>query len=222
MAFPHFFNPLLFATETFFTTIAVVFCFIIYFKTREIYNLTRHEGVKYFRESFLFFGLSYFLRFLLSMVFLSRMVFDLDLPRNIFVPLFILPLGYFSTIGIFYLVSGSIWKGIKKRNLLLFGHGLAILLSIVSLITRSPFILLIFQSLLLILGAIISIIKHKKEKKVSKVRILYLLVSFVWLLNLWIVDRPRRPLFFEGDIIAQIVSLAVFVAIYLKISKWVR
>ena len=221
MVFPHFFNPLLFSAELLFTIIAVVFCFLIYFRTRESYELTKYQGIKYFRGAFLFFGLSYVLRFLLSMAFLSRIAFDLIVPRSMLIPLFILPLGYFSTIGIFYLVFSSIWKRFKGRNLLILGHSTAILLSVISFFTRSHLILLLFQSTLLIFGVILSSIMHKSENRVSQIRILYFLVSLLWLINLWVIDRTR-PLSFEIDIFSELISLAVFIVIYYKISKWFK
>ena len=221
MPVPHIFNPEIFATEFVFTTIAVAFCFLIYFKTKEIYELTRHAGIKYFRGAFLFFGLSYVVRFLFSLVILSMIAFDFAIPREMFGPFFILLLGYFSTIGIMYLIFSSIWKKFNKKNLLLVGHGIAILLSIVSFMARSHFILLYFQSALLILAVILSNILHKREKKISRIKVLYFLVSALWLMNLWIIDR-RRLFSFEMKIFFQIISLAVFFVIFHKISKWVK
>ena len=99
-----FFDPVMFGIELGFTVIAVIFCFLIYFKTKEIYELTKYKGIRYFRGAFLFFGLSYVMRFLFSLVLLSRIAFDFFLPRHLIMPLFILPLGYLSTVGIFYLI----------------------------------------------------------------------------------------------------------------------
>ena len=219
MAVPHF-NPLIFSTEFLFAVIAVVFCFLIYFRTRESYALTKYKGIKYFRDAFLFFGLSYFVRFLFSLFFLSRIAFDFILPRNMFVPFFILLLGYFSTAGIFYLVLSLIWKRFKNRNLLILGHGVAVLLSLVSFITKSHLILLYFQSALLIIAVIMSS-AMRGRKKISQIRILYFLVALLWLINLWIIDR-RKPFSFEMEIFFELVSLAAFIAIYYKISKWVK
>ena len=221
MAFQRFFDPFLFGTEILFTIIAVISCFLIYFKTRESYELTKHEGIKYFRGAFLFFGLSYVLRFLFMLALLSRIAFDFILPRSMLAPLFILPLGYFSTIGIFYLIFSTVWKRFKGKSLLIFGHSTAIFLSAISFFTRSHVILLFFQSALLLIGIVLSAVMHKRERKVSQIRVLYLLVSALWLINLWIVDRPR-PFSFEMDIFFELVSLAVFIVIYHKISKWVK
>ena len=222
MEFPHFFDPWLFSTELIFTIIAVGFCLLIYFKTREIYELTKYNGIKYFRDAFLFFGLSYVLRFLFSLVLLSTIAFDFIIPRDMFVPIFILPLGYFSTIGIFYLVFSSIWKRFSNKNLLILGHSVAILLSAMSFITRSHLILLVFQSALLIAAVVLSRVMHKDKKKISQTRILYLLVALLWLINLWVIGPKRRPFSFEIQIFFELISLAVFIFINYKISKLVR
>ncbi len=222
MTLPGFFDPVvLISAELLFTVIAVVFCFLIYFKTRESYELTKYEGIKYFRGAFLFFGLSYVMRFLFSVVLLSTIAFDFIVPRRMFIPLFILPLGYFSTIGVFYLIFSSIWKRFKGKNLLIIGHSVAVFLSIISFFTRSHLILLLFQSALLVFGVALSSIVHKREKKVSQIRILYLLVSVLWLINLWIIGRPK-PFSFEIGLFFELISLAVFIVIYHKISKWIK
>ena len=221
MPLPHFFDPFVFIIELLFTVIAVLFCFLIHLRTREIYELTKYEGIRYFRSAFLFFGLSYALRFLFSIILLSRIAFDFILPRELFAPLFILPLGYFSTIGILYLIFSSIWKKFKSSRLLISGHAIAVLLSVVSFKTRSHFILIYFQSALLIIAVLLSVVMHRGKNKISKIRILYFLISGLWLINLWVINR-RRPLPFVIEMFFQIVSLAVFVIIYHKISKWVK
>src|SRR3989339_186034 len=146
MAFIRFFDPMSFGTEFLFTVIAVVFCFLIYFKTKESYQLTKYKGIKYFRVAFLFFGLSYILRFLFSLVLLSKIAFDFILPRGMFAPLFILPLGYFSTIGIIYLIFSAVWKKFDNKGVHFLAHTVATLLSLISFFIRSHLILLYSQT----------------------------------------------------------------------------
>ena len=221
MRLPPFFDPLLFSIDLFFTAVAGTFCLLIYFRTREIYQLTKHQGIRYFRDAFLFFGLSYFLRFLFHLVLLSWIAFDFMPPRGMFAPFFILLLGYFSTIGIFYLIFSTIWKKFNNRHLLVFGHSIAILLSVISFITRSHLILLYFQSALLVL-AILLIVVRKHEKKISRMRIMYFLIALIWLINLWIIGPRRKPFPFEMQILVELISIGVFAFIYYKLSKWVR
>lgn len=218
MAPPHlFFGPLVFGTELAFTVIAVAFCFLIYFKTRESYELTRYVGIRYFRDAFLFFGLSYALRFLFGMG------FAFGLPHAMLVLLLILLLGYFSTIGIFYLIFSAVWKRYRNdMDLLVTGHGVALLMSGISFITRSPLILLYLQYSLLVVAVTLGIFLPGKTGSVlSQTKILYLLVALLWLLNLPGAG-PRRPFPPEMEIFFQAISLIVFVVIYSKVSKWIK
>jgi len=67
--------------------VALIFCLLLYFKTREVYSLTKHTGIKYFRDAFLFFGFAYLLRFLFSIFFLSRVIFDIGIEQRILFPI---------------------------------------------------------------------------------------------------------------------------------------
>jgi len=214
------FDPMIFFTELVFTTLAVVFCFLIFFRTKESYELTKYTGIKYFRDAFLFFGLSYVVRFLLALIMLSKFAFDIFIPRELFMPLFILPVGYFSTMGIFYLIFSSVWKGFNNKYLLVFGHMVAILLSVISFVTHSHIILLLLQCILLVIAVIARFVIHSEKKGISQIKILYLLVAGLWLINLLVLDRKRPMHGFE--FVFQILSLIVFVVIYHKVSKWAR
>ncbi len=223
MPVPHFLDPMGFSTDLVFTLLAVLFCFLIYAKTRETYRLTQHKGIGYFRDAFLFFGLSYVLRFMFGITMLSGIAFDLVPPRAMFMPFMLsmpLLLGYFSTIGIFYLIFSTIWKKFDNRDMLFVGHSAAIALSIVAFITDSTLILLCLQCALLGAAVTLKFVMHKKGEKMSQTKLLYLLVALLWFINLLMMDT-RRPFPLGIEIFFQLISLAVFVVIYFKISKWV-
>jgi hypothetical protein len=215
------FNPFIFFNDLIFTLIAVIFCFLIYFKTKDIYELTKYEGIKYFRGAFLFFGLSYLMRFTLGLMLFSRVAFDFFLPRGLSVLLFLLPLGYFSTIGIFYLIFGSIWKSMSSKLFIILGHSIAILLPLIAFLTRSQIILVILQVALLVGAIILSFAVPPNGKKFSQIKAIYILIAFLWLINLIIIDT-RRPFPPWVEILFEVVSLIVFIVIYHKISKWVK
>ncbi len=217
---PHFFDPTLaFGTELLFTILAVVFCFLIYFKTRESYELTKYKGIKYFRDAFLLLGLSYLLRFLFSILLLSKITFDFYLPRKIDALFFILPLGYLSTAALFYLIFSLIWKRFDNKKMIILGHSLAVLLPLASYLTRSPLILFHLQAALLVVAVVLVFSLHKEGKTFSQIKIIYFLVFALWLINLFIIDR-RHP--FSLEIIPQVISVLVFIAIYRKVSKWAK
>jgi hypothetical protein len=221
MVLPHFFNPVMFISELVFTILAVIFCLLIFIKTKESYELTKHKGIKYFRLAFLFFGLSYILRFLLSLVMLSRFAFEIAIPRELFMLFSIVLLGYFSTMGILYLIFGAIWKHFNQARMLVFGHTIALLLSLVCFVTRSPMALLLLQCVLLVIAVILRFVITKKESKLSQTKVLYILISLFWLINLLVIDS-RRHLPLPLEVFFYVVSLVVFVMIYLKVSKWVQ
>lgn len=218
---PHFLDPFRFGTEILYTLVIVLLCFGIYLKTRESYNLTKHKGIKYFRDAFLFFGLSYLIRVIGVFLNFSQKLIGLDISRG---PMFfwmLIPVSYFSTIAILYLIYSSTWKKIGNKLLLVLSHLLALFLSIVTFLTRSPHILLYIQSGLLVFAVALAFLTTKKNKKKIQTKLFYFLISVSWLFNIWIVST-KRMFPFEIKIILQLISVIVFLIMYYKVNKWVK
>ena len=78
----HFFDPTRFAVEIIYTLLIVVLCFLVYFRTKNIFDLTKHRGIQYFRNAFLFFGLAYSARLLIHLIMIGRIAFDFCLRTN--------------------------------------------------------------------------------------------------------------------------------------------
>jgi len=220
MAPPHFFNPFAFGAELLFTVVAVAFCFAIYYRTKGIYDLTKYEGIRYFRDSFLFFGLSYATRFLFGLMMFSRADLDFFLPHWVLAPLFILPMGYFSTVAIFYLLFSLVWKEFDNRRMLIFGHAVSLMLPAIAFLTESHLILVYLQAALLVfaMGTLFSV--RRERKRVTPTRVWYLLVFALWLFSLLSIG-PRRDLF-RLNIFFQAISLLVFLALYHRISQRIK
>jgi hypothetical protein len=212
-------DPIFIYMELGFALVALVFCLLTYFRTREAYSLTKHNGIKYFRDAFLFFGFAYLLRFLFSAVFLSRVILEFDPQRNILIPFSIILLGYFSTMSILYMIFSTVWKSIKSNTTIRLAHVLAILVSILGFITGSPIVLLIINMVLIII-AIVLIFSKKDHKNRMNTRILYMLVLLVWVINLFIAGRPFLPR--ELDQVVQGFALILFMIIYYKVAKWIK
>jgi hypothetical protein len=194
---------------------------MIYLKTRESYRLTKHDGIKYFRDAFLFMGLAYILRFVFALVFLYGFAFDIFIPMHFIPPIVIMFTGYFSTMGLIYLILSSTWKYTLKKHLLIFMHILAIVASAIAVITRSPMTLLLVQLLLMIMFLITTMFMAKKiNKKITQTKALYLLVGLLWFINLFTTGKPLYSR--EIDLIFRVITLAVFTIIYFKVSKWLQ
>jgi hypothetical protein len=225
MAMISFFGPVGFVSEILYTAIVVFFCFLIYFKTKEMYDLTKYKGIHYFRNAFLFFGLAYLFRFVIHVIQFTNMAassgFDIGHPRRMMFPFSMLVVSYLSTMAIFYLTYSTSWKKIKYVPFIIISNVVAILLSVTSFIFRSPFILSLLQLLLLLASFIIIVTQHKKSKKKTTLPVLYLLIFVFWFLNIFVLDS-RNFFPFEFKIIFQLISVGVFIAIFYKVKKWIK
>jgi hypothetical protein len=219
----HLIDPTRLAAELGYTLIVVFLCFMIYFKTREIYDLTKHEGIYYFRIAFLFFGLSYIFRFVGILSMLVILTFDADLLMDFFriLPFPLVFDGYLSTLAILSLTYSIIWKNLHIKHTLLLFNAIAILISGIAFISRSPFLLILAQAVLLIFTIIMACYFYIKSRKFSQLFILYVLFLVFWIVNLFALG-PRRFIPFEIQTAFQIVSIAVIGIIYYKVGKWTK
>ncbi|MBU1704385.1 MAG: hypothetical protein KJ922_03395, partial [Nanoarchaeota archaeon] len=148
--------------ELFYTVLAVFFFFMIYFKTKEMYKLSKHKGIHCFRMAFLFFGLSYLARFLMLLFAMTtRFLFDDYLPRIIMFSITIVLLGYLSTMALFYLIYSQLWKKISHKQFLWFANIIAVTVSIVAFLSRSNGLVTLIQLFMLVF-TIILISRQKK------------------------------------------------------------
>jgi hypothetical protein len=219
----HLIDPAKLAAELCYTLIVVFLCFMIYFKTREIYDLSNHEGIKYFRITFLFFALAYIFRFLHIFSMLVTITLDNDLLREIFrlVPFSLVLNGYFSTLAILSLTYSIIWNKLHIKHTLLLFNAIAILISGIAFISRSPFLLILAQALLLLFTIIMAGYIYTRSRKFSQLFILYILFLLSWLVNLFVLG-PRRFIPFEIETAFQIISIAVIGIIYYKVARWTK
>lgn len=207
------------AVELSYTLIIVFFCFMIYIKTKEMYDLTKYKGIQYFRITFLFFGLAYLFRFSFILFLLIRATFDvysLSIAFK-FVP-FVLS-GYFSTMAILSLTYSTIWKKIHFKHTLLISNVIAVLISGIALISIDPFPLILSQAILLIFTIVYPI--YSKSKKISPLFILYIMFFLFWIINLGPL-YTKRFLPFEIQILLNIVSIVLIGIIYYKVYRWTK
>jgi hypothetical protein len=219
----HLIDPTKLGAELGYTLIVVFLCFMIYFKTREIYDLSKHEGINYFRITFLFFALAYIFRFLHIFSILVNLTFDNDLLMDVFriFPFSLVLNGYFSTLAILSLIYSIIWKKLHIRHTLLLFNAIAILISCIAFISRSPSILILAQAVLLIFTIILACYFYIRSRKFSQLFILYVLFLLFWVVNLFALGT-RRFIPFEIQTAFQIISIAMIGIIYYKVARWTK
>jgi len=216
-----FINPAFLGVELFVSTIVIVLCLSIYFKTKDMFRLTRHKGIDYFRNTFVFLAGAYFFRFVFLLIMLSKFTLDLHFRGRIFNPLFLVIISYFSTMAIISLFLSISWKKIKIKGIDTLTHVVAVTVAVLAFITREPLIIIISQAILLLVTALLSLRPHKKSKKFSKLFAIYILLFLFWIVGL-IPLGSRRLIPCEFNIAGQIIALIVFIIIYYKVSKWIK
>lgn len=216
-----------FIAESVFSFIVVLLSFLIYYQTREIYSLTKHRGIFYFRNTFLLFGLAYLTRFIISLAMLNMIAIDFVMPRQMFFPLMIVPVGYLSTLALFFLAYSTVWKNFKAKNsekIFLWGFNLAaVIVAVVSMLYRSPFLMSLIQMGLMVFILLSFAVGKKKTKKthITKMSIFYYLLIAFWILNMFTLS-PGRYMSHDIRITIQIFSSLIFIVLYFKVKKWIK
>jgi hypothetical protein len=194
----------------------------IYFKTKEIYELTKHKGIYHFRNIFLFFCIAYFFRLLQIVVMYSMDIFTSPfLPRE-FQPLYFFFVSYFGTMAILsIIVSANIREiKIKEENLNALLHITAFVSSFIIMLIFSPFAMLLLQTLVFFVTIVMILIKSKEDKGpklLSQNKITYVLLFIFWIFN--VVSSIRRLVPREINLPLYLISVGVFFSIFLRVRK---
>lgn len=230
-SFPvHSFIPPEFGTELIYSLVIIVCSLMIYFGTKEFYELTSHKGIKYFRKAFLFFAIAYFCRsfikFLLYYFSLDRI---LDISPRIAGPLFgkitLFVFMYFSSMAIFYLLYSVMWKKWKESDKkMYFFHILSFVMAFLIVLTSNAWIYLGVNLFLFFIVLFVVYVSYKSKKRSKKsvvykhnLYIIYLLLSFFWILNIMDILIPE---FFEAfQLLTYVASLVVFLMMLYRVLK---
>jgi hypothetical protein len=209
-----------FGAEVIYSFVIIICSLMIYFGTKEVYELSSYKGIKYFRQAFLFFAIAYFFRSFIKFVlsyFNIREILDFApiLLGQISLFLFI----YFSSMAMFYLLYSVMWKkwnGDSKKIYLF--HLLALIISTVSILLRNPFVYLGLNLILLIFIIFSFYIAHKdSKKKKNNLYAIYILLFIFWIFN--VIDILLPDFLQNTQLFIYLVSSGIFLAILYKTIK---
>ena len=175
------FNPYDFMFDIISSLVIVISCFIIYAKTRELYDLSSYKGIKYFRNTFLFFGITYFIRFLLHILRELRHSLLFGPAFGVFEIAFFVMV-YSSSMALLYLLYSLFWKKLDREplNKGYFPHVIALILAIVSMFERIAFFFLAAQVILFGVLLIASAANYRKLRKKGGVAKIYLIYPMIF------------------------------------------
>ena len=215
-----------FGTEILYSFIIIVCSLMIYFGTKELYELSSHKGIKYFRQAFLFFAFAYFFRSFIKFAliyFNVGEIFDISQRTLWFgvgqVTLFIFM--YFSSMAIFYLLYSVMWKrwNGNSEKIYLF-HLLAFVISISIILFRNPLVYLGMNFLLLffvIATFYVSREQSKQKRTKHNLHVIYVLLFSFWILN--IIDILIPNFFQIFQLFIYLASSGIFLAMLYRVLK---
>jgi len=208
----------IFSIEIAFFLIVAALCLLIYFKTRNIYKLTNHKGIYFFRNIFLFFFLAYLFRLLFIFVFMSRELFSSILPMQfrfysmVFVTYFSVMAGF----SMFMSVHHRYFKW--KENIIdIVMHMIAVVISTIVFVTRSHLTMTIILSVFFLVSVIVVFVQSPKHKLYTKNRAAYALLFVFWITS--IITAPKNLLSPTLKIALYGLSIVIFVSIYYRLQK---
>jgi hypothetical protein len=209
-----------FGTELIYSFVIILCSLMIYFGTKELYELSSYGGIKYFRKAFLFFGIAYFFRsfikFLLSYFNIRRII---DFAPSIFGDLSLFLFMYLSSMAVFYLIYSLMWKKWNNSRKIFLFHATSLIISLIVILLKSAVVYLwvnIFILFFVIITFYISSKEQKKKKKNNLYAIYALLFTF-WILN--VIDILIPDFFQNVQLFIYTVSIGIFLTILYKVLK---
>ncbi len=215
MELPPQFDPVLLKVtpliEAEYAAVVILACVLIFWRTRELSQLTGHRGIQYFRYTFLFFAFSYFFRFFGIVNQIGRYV---DLRPHLNLVTFAII--YVSSAAVLYLLFSLIWKKLRTSRTqdTWIIHGTALAIATVSVVFRYTELFILSQILILLSAAVLSVYLRytsKKKKGFSQFYYIYILLFVFWIVNTIGFAVPR--FFPDIKLIVYAVSTTLFLII---------
>jgi len=203
-------------TDSIYSFVIVFVSLMIYKATKELFDLTNHKGIKFFRFAFLFFALAYTFRFLAQFI-----VISLGHPRSFSTQLGMLSITslfffiYASTAAISYLWASNHWRWFEKSFSMPLLHICALLISFLGIATQNATLIVTIQLIIITTLALTSY--QKKNKDAQKLRFLYVLLAVFWALNFIDLLLPR--IFVQTRLIIYLSSISLFLILLQKVIK---
>jgi len=184
------------ALKLLYTIIICIICFLIVAKTHKLFKLSFHQGIRYFRNSFLFYGLAFLTRYLLVSLY-DVEKFNISALDYSYVVKFIFD--FFLIMAGFFLLYSLLWRrfeGEEGSRSSLFNskififYILSAIIAMLDIIWTTSYFMFLSQVIVFSFAAGICFEKYeesKKEGKASKFLNLYLMVIvlnfLLWMTN---------------------------------------
>jgi hypothetical protein len=197
----------------------VLICLVIVLKTHKLFHLSLHPGIRYFRNAFFFYGISFFVRYLLSFTVSTQLT----------IPVF----EFFIIMAGFFLLYSLIWKKIQGEKFGSFSffnsrvsifYLMALIIVILVILWGTIYFMFLSQIILFLIASIVSFVNYKNKKDSHKFPGFYF-IAMILMLAAWILNS-LAPTLFNWSPIALIniyffnsIFFLVFLYGVIKITK---
>lgn len=174
--------------ELVFSLIVITTCFVIFFKTKEIYELTEYKGIKYFRYTFVFLGLSYIFRIGMGLfkplptheILLSPLVKSLIIQISAVLTIYAVSLMFL------YLLLTIFWEKLDRTIISkpIFIHGISLFVVFFTYLQKVHYLFILFQltAFIIIIFAIIN-----KKRLFHKKQNIWITIAYIMIFGHWIL-----------------------------------
>jgi len=167
-----------------------IICVAIVVKTDRLFKLSYHEGIRYFRNAFFFYGIAFIIRYIFGSMLFPFVALDSYSVIKVFFEYFLIMAGFF----LFY---SLLWKKIEAKEhaysslfnakILVF-YIMSLVFVILDYVWETYAFMFISQIFLFFFLSVLSFINYKKDKLKHTFPRFYFIAVFIgliaWILNL--------------------------------------
>ena len=223
MPHPHDLLSIGMGTEMIYSLVIILCSLGIYFGTKELYSLSSHKGIKYFREAFLLFAIAYFFRSFIKFIVLyfNMSIFNFRPTGLGFLigPISLFVFIYLSSMAIFYLFYSVSFEKYKKRNMMIFFNVFSFALALYVLVGGTQWSYLLVNVVLFLIALKTLDIAYKNQGKKNKNSLYFVYFLLPLFLTFNIIDVLVPDFFQTMQFFVYVASIIIFMAIEYSVLK---
>jgi hypothetical protein len=212
--------------ELLYALVICAICMIIVLKTDRFYRISLYQGIRYFRNAFLFYGIAFLGRYFFGL--LADMSFDYLFVAQVFFEFFLIMAGFF----LFY---SLVWKKFESTKVhystsllnsrIIMFELVALALALMDSLYNTYYLMFFSQIVIFFLASIIALSNYlKRDKKKNKFLKFYLIAMILelaaWVLNYLVAAYFNwRHLILVDIGILNAIFFLLFLCGVIKITK---
>ena len=170
--------------KIFYALAIVSICAVIVFKTDRLFRLSSHQGIRYFRNAFFFFGIGFIIRYFLGAI------SNYHLITTIIFEYFLIMAGFFLLYSLLWKrieASGSDYQSSLFNSKIFIFYIMSLVIVLLDYLWGTYYLLFCSQIMLFSFASIISYSNYKKNRKRHKFLKSYF-IAMVLSLSAWLLN----------------------------------